>query len=156
MALFKFVQTNYMDTSVSLFKYVNAFLLQSQIYKEDFLKERDDRAHLHTQLDDLRKKSEEESIQLEEHIRKLQVELRRAETDLRSFQDSVDIRKKTGQRKVHELESALALAKTAQEESKTKALQVTQYKKQADQLHKQVSTCAVVCTIHVHRMYLVS
>ncbi len=114
------------------------------MYKEDFEGERSDREKAHRMMDEIRSKHQEETVKMEDQIRRLQKELHTAQEEVDTHKYSHELAEKTFQRKDHEVPAALAAIEKAKEETKTKSLQVTQYKKQVDQLRDQVKLIVVL------------
>ncbi len=108
------------------------------MYKEDFQRERDDRAKAHGQKDEIRQQYLKEKAKMEDTIRKLQAEAQSAQDELEAHREALEKPSKQLQLRNRQVASVQDALDKAKEETRTKALQVTQYKKKFDELQEKV------------------
>ncbi len=109
--------------------------LQAQVYKEDFQRERDDRAKAHGQKDEIHQQYLKEKAKLEDTIRKLQAEAQSARGEVEAHREALEEASKQLQLRNRQVASVQG---ASDKETRAKALQVIQYKKKYDELQEKV------------------
>ena len=113
------------------------YILQAELYMEDFKSERRDREVAHGKIADYERKYAQD-------VSELKAKLAQTEEDLHQHKERLADIEHLCQRREKEMTSVLKEASKNQQEVQAKTSQVKQYKKQVDTLKTQVLICIQV------------